>query len=380
MSPVPAKLLTALIAAMVVLACPALAEARQVPHGFLAAMYDGPSLHSPPRVTERQFDLMATSGVESTRFVFIWELMQKTPGAEFNFDRTDKFVERATKRGIEVLPVMLYAPPWARVFPKRLYSPPRIKPYREYLRASIERYGSRGSFWEDNPDLPKRPIRDWQVWNEPRIRDFWDVSKANERYGWPEGYARLLKAANRTIKATDPRARTVLGGLNGKAWKELKRLYDAGAGDAFDVMAVHIYAQTEQRALGVLDLTRKVMNRAGDRRKPMFVTETAFPASRGRAEPINGQRQETPRGMARRLTRLYSLMARAHRRLKLERVTWYTWSSSYREGKSNFEFAGLVASEDGVEFTPQPALKAFRRIARRLQGCAQDTQGDCRSR
>lgn len=380
MSPVPAKLSAALIAAAMVLACPALAEARKVPRGFQGVMYDGASLDSPPSVKKRQFNLMAASGVESIRAVFIWEFMQPTPGAEFDFDRTDEVVGLAAERGITVLPVMLYAPPWARVYRNRLYSPPKTKPYLAYLRASIRRYGSRGSFWTDNPDVPKRPIRDWQVWNEPRIRDFWDVSKANERYGWPEGYARLLKASNRTIKATDPRARTVLGGLNGKAWKELKRLYDAGAGGAFDVMAVHVYAQTERRVLGVLQLTRKVMDRAGDKRKPIFLTETAFPASRGRAEPIQNQRQETPKGMAKRVRTLFSLMARARRPLKLGRVSWYTWTSSYRRGKSNFEFAGLQASKDGVEFTPQPALKAFRRIARRLQGCAKNARGDCRSR
>ncbi len=351
---------------------------REVPAGFQGVMYDGASLNSPPRVKERQFDLMAASGVESLRTVFIWELAQPTEESDFNFDRTDEIVELASVRDITVLPVMLYAPPWARVYRKRLYSPPRTEAYQEYLRASIRRYGPRGSFWKDNPDVPRRPIRDWQVWNEPNIRAFWDVAKSNERYGWPQGYARLLRAADRTIKAEDPGARTVLGGLVGAAWTELRRLYGAGARDSFDVMALHVYAQTERRVLGAVQLTRDALDEAGDTSKRIFITETAFPASRGRAKAIRGQRQETPATMAERVTNLFSLLAKARGKLKLDRVNWYTWASGYKHRTSNFEYAGLLASADGLKFTPQPGLKAFRLIARRLQGCVKDERGKCR--
>ncbi|MDQ3643939.1 MAG: hypothetical protein M3356_00285 [Actinomycetota bacterium] len=351
---------------------------REVPRGFQGVMYDGASLHSPAPVKERQFDLMAASGVESVRFVFIWENMQPTRDSEFNFEQTDPIVELAATRGITVLPVMLYAPPWARAFPKRILSPPRTQAYQAYLRASIERYGPDGSFWLDRPDVPWRPIRDWQIWNEPSIRPFWDVAQSNERYGWPHGYARLLGAADQTIKANDAGARTVLGGLNGLAWDELRRLYNEGARDFFDVMAVHVYAQTPRRVLGALRLTREALDEEGDVRKPIFLTETAFPASRGRAKAIEHQRQETPTGMARRVTDLFSLLAKARRELKLGRVSWYTWASGYKHRTSNFEYAGLLASRDGLTFRAQPALRAFRSIARRLQGCAKDPRGKCR--
>lgn len=341
-------------------------------------MFDGKSLESPAPVKERQFDLMAASGVESLRVVFIWELMQPTRDSDFDFARTDQIVELTASRGIEVLPVMLYAPPWARVYPDRLYSPPRHPAFQAYLRASIRRYGPRGSFWRDNPSVPKRPIRDWQVWNEPAHPDFWSVARSNERYGWPHGYADLLRAGNRAIKATDPGARTVLGGLNGLAWNDLRLLYKEGARGSFDVMALHVYAQSERRVLGALRITRRALDRAGDTRKPIFLTETAFPASRGRVKPIQNQRQETPGGMAKRVTNLFSLLAKARRSVKLEKVSWYTWASSYVHRTSNFEYAGLVSSSDGVKFKRQPALDAFRRVSKRLQGCSKDRRGKCR--
>jgi len=370
----------ALLVLAALLAVPPAASAaqRDVPRGFQGVMYDGRSLESPAAVKKRQFDLMAASGVESLRVVFIWQLMQPTRDSEFDFARTDQIVELASARGIKVLPVMLYAPPWARVFEERLYSPPLIPAYQEYLRANIRRYGPRGSFWRENPEVPKRPIRDWQVWNEPTHPDFWPVSRANERYGWPQGYARLLRGANRAIKSADPGARTVLAGLNGLAWVALRRLYEEGVRRSFDVMAVHVYAQSESRVLGALRLTRKVLDRAGDTAKPMFLTETTFPASRGRARPINDQRQETPATMAKRVIGLFSLLARTHRPIKLELVSWYTWASGYTHRTSNFEYAGLLASRDGIRFRRQPALAAFRRVARLLQGCAKDTRGRCR--
>lgn len=341
-------------------------------------MYDGASLGSPTEVRERQFDLMARSGVESLRMVFIWEVMQPERGADFNFDRTDEIVRLASQRGIKVLPVMLIAPPWARLYPGRLLSPPLTRPYLEYIEASIRRYGSDGSFWGEFPKVPRRPLRDWQIWNEPNIRDFWDVSRSDPKYGWPHGYARLLRAANRTIEATDPGARTVVGGLVGLSWVELERLYKLGARGSFDVMALHVYAQTERRVLAAVRRTRAVLDAAGDTRKPIFLTETAFPASRGRAKAIKGQRQETPGSMAKRVGALFSLLARARSALRLEQVNWYTWASGYDHRTSNFEYAGLQASPDGEKFKPQPALDAFRRIARKLQGCSKNERGACR--
>ena len=366
------------LAGLLALAAPAAAAPREVPRGFHGVMYDGKSLDSPPGVQERQFDLMARSGVESVRAVFDWGFIQPGPEPEFDFTRTDRFVSLAASRGIKVLPVMLYSPPWARVFAGRFHSPPRTSAYTAYLRASIARYGSRGSFWRENPNVPRRPLRDWQVWNEPNIRDFWDVSPRNRRYGWPQGYADLLRASHRAIKATDPKARTVVGGLVGLSWLELKRLYRAGAGNSFDVMALHIYTQTEPRVFEAVRRVREVLVRAGDSRKRIFLTETAFPASRGRVPAIKDQRQETPRSMAKRLTGVFDLLARRRLEVGLDRVYWYTWASGYRHPTSNFEYSGLQASPDGLKFKPQPALRAFRRSARRLQGCAKNVRGACR--
>jgi hypothetical protein len=108
------------------------------------------------------------------------------------------------------------------------------------------------------------------------------------------------------------------------------------------------------------------MVRAGDRRKPMYITEITWPASKGRTKGIRFQRQETDRSMARRVTQALRLLARHARSLRLTRVYWYTWASHYGHGGRIFRYAGLVRYSGGV-FTPRPALSAFRRTARRLE-------------
>src|SRR5687767_14160393 len=110
------------------------------------------------------------------------------------------------------------------------------------------------------------------------------------------------------------------------------------------------------------------MRRRGDGRKPIYLTEITWPASKGRTEGIRFQRQETPRGMASKLSGMYSAMAARRRALGLTRVFWYTWSSPYGRGGSVFNFAGLQRFDSG-RFDPQPALAAYQRSARRFQGC-----------
>ena len=360
----------------------ATAAPRKVPHGFYGVMYDGVLPGAPFETQQKQFDLMARSGVESVRTAISWNGVQHFKGSEFNFAGTDPTVQLAAERGMSVLPVLLYTPPWARVIENRQYSPPRIKPFQAFLAAAIKRYGSRGTFWDEHPTLPKRPVRDWQIWNEPNLEVdgrgiFWDAKRGTPS-AYPQGYAALLRASHRTIESTDRAARTVIGGIVGRSWDELRRLYRYRIKGYFDAMAVHVYPQTVERVFAALRRVRNEMKAKGQGRLPLYLTETAFPSSRGRVKSIAGQRQETRSGMARRLTGLFKQATVDRRNLRLRRVYWYTWSSGYRHPTSNFEYAGLLASsKDGLSYKPQPALSAFRRSAARDQGCRKSVFGRC---
>ena len=88
--------------------------------------------------------------------MFSWRDIQPQTNGPFDFARPTRWWAPLPRHRIEVLPVMLYAPTWARAFPRDGASPPLTKPYQAFLRASIRRYGRNGSFWRENPDVPRQ--------------------------------------------------------------------------------------------------------------------------------------------------------------------------------------------------------------------------------
>ena len=98
-------------------------------------------------------------------------------------------------------------------------SPPRdVDDYTAFIENLIARYGPAGSFWDERPDLPRRPLREWQIWNEPHLQGYWNTS-GRGRNAWAREYAELLKSASRRIRELDPGATVVLAGLADFAWR-----------------------------------------------------------------------------------------------------------------------------------------------------------------
>jgi hypothetical protein len=372
------RLATAFAAAIAVLllAVPG-AAARSVPQGFFGVMYDNGIEKARDDVQDAQWDLMASSGVETVRTVFDWaEAQPGGRGTPIDFGRTDGVVQRAAMRNLEVLPIVFYAPRWARAYRGRFTSPPKRRAdYVTYLASLVERYGPEGTFWSEHPELPKRPVREWQIWNEPHLPAYWDAPEKGP-YGYARNYPLMLRASHNIVKSLDPGAKIVMAGLTQRAWEEIEVLYRRGIKGYFDVAALQIFPQTVKRAVKATRFFRDAMKKRGDGRKPIYLTEITWPASKGRTAGIKYQSQATPRGMASKLSGMYSAMAARRRALGLGRVFWYTWSSPYGRGGSIFNYAGLQRFDNGA-FDPQPALAAYQRSARRFQGCRKTVTGVC---
>ena len=201
-----------------------------------------------------------------------------------DFTRPDAVVLQAAQRGLGVLPVVHGTPQWAALQPGDPASPPRDPAdFSRLLTALVARYGPSGSFWAEHPEVSRQPIRAWQIWNEPNLTRYWNVAP------WAPSYVRLLQAADRALKAADPRSQTVLAGLPNESWKAIETIYDAGARGAFDVVTLHPY-------------TGKPANVAPDREhRPARDAPPPRPAAAGldhRALVARRARQEHP---ARRL-------------------------------------------------------------------------------
>ncbi len=73
----------------------------------------------------------------------------------------------------------------------------------------------------------------WEIWNEEDDSLWWASGPD------PAAYTALLKAAYPAIKASDPSAKVVLGGLTGNDYEYLSQVYADGGKGSFDAVAVH---------------------------------------------------------------------------------------------------------------------------------------------
>jgi hypothetical protein len=375
------KSLLLALAAMVAgiaLASSAAAQAR-VPFGFAGVMIDGP-MNAPGYDPAPEMDAMVASGVESVRFAFHWvdgqpvRRLDQVPeaqrsqfvdagGVPTTFTRFDPMVAGAAARGLTLLPNVTTAPGWAAKRPGVFGSPPKgTASYARFVATLARRYGPGGSFWAENPALPRRPIRTWQLWNEPNLRYSWTEPN------WAGPYVKLLRAGRAAIKRVVPGARIMLAGLPNSSWIDIEKVYRVrGARKLFDVVAIHPYTKPPEGVITILERVRKVMGRYGDKRKPIAVTEFGWPSSKGKVRGIGVSTDR--RGQAARLGKALPLLARHRKRLRLTGFYYYTWVTHDGPNNSIFNFAGLRQYLPSGRIVPKPAFGAFRRHALRLEGC-----------
>lgn len=375
----PLHLALATLAALLVAASAAPQALARVPFGFAGVMIDGP-MNAPGYDPSKEMDVMVASGVESVRFTFHWidgqpyRSFAQVPeaqrpefvdvgGVPTTFSRYDAMVAATAKRGLTLLPNVTTAPAWASKRPWTFGSPPiGTANYARFVGALVARYGPNGRFWAENPTLPRRPLRTWQLWNEPNLRYSWTDRK------WAPAYVKLLRAGRAAAKRVDPGARIMLAGLANVSWNDLEQIYRVrGARRLFDVVAIHPYTKPPEGVIEILERVRAVMARHGDRRKPITVTEFGWPSSKGKVKGVGVSTDR--RGQAARLRKALPLLARKRKRLRLTSAYYYTWVTNDRPNSSIFFFAGLRHRLPSGEIVPKPAFHVFRQAALRLEGC-----------
>jgi polysaccharide biosynthesis protein PslG len=377
----------ALVATLALAASAAHAAARTVPRGFFGVNTSGNIEVAPYGVQNAHWDRLATAGAESVRVLFNWDISAKHKGAPIDWSRNDAIVTYAVKHGMSILPVVEYAPPWAKKYKDQVSSPPKgTGNYTSYLRKLIDRYGAKGKFWLLNPLLPKRPLREWQIWNEPEIAFHWYRRPFTRKWGPADAreYVALLKASYRTIKSADPGAKVVLAALSIDSWRSLDKLYRWGnLGKSFDVAALQGYAGKPEFIPTLLKRFRDVLNSHGATKVPMYLTEITWPAAKGKANPryTTGYMSgflTTQSGAAQRLAKAYKILSAKNLRTKykLQRAYWYIGATSYK-GRNEFDYSGLLKFTHS-KVTPVPAYTAYQKAARAAEGCSKAANGNCR--
>jgi hypothetical protein len=326
-----------------------------------------------PDLLDRELQVMADSGVTTIRAPFYWSQAQpvkrmtdlpsglrrsfhSVQGRPTSFARTDRLVVAAARAQLALLPVVFGTPSWAALAPARYNSPPAdLRAYPEFLRALIGRYGPSGSFWEEHPKLPRRPLRDWQLWNEPDHRHYW----SHQPYA--RSYVRLARAAHKAIKGADSGARVVMAGFADRLWDSITEVYRAGGRGVFDIVAIHPYTFEPRNVLRGVRYARSALRRAGDGKRPMWLTEVTWSSGR-RPGHQPAPFETTPGDQAARLARVFPLLIRNRRSLGVERIYWESWLTTDRGHDNPFNFSGLRALRPDGTVREKPALDAFRRV------------------
>jgi polysaccharide biosynthesis protein PslG len=357
---------------LALLAAAPAAEARKVPKGWLGVSF-GPQYVGAHSTLTAELRRMRRSGVESARFAVYWGDLQRSAGHAPYYRGLDRIVAAAAKARLPLLPVVLGAPSWATLDTSRpIDVPSDPADYATFVSGLVKRYGPGGTYFKQHKNVPRFPIRSWQIWNEVSNSWYWDDS-------WRSSYPRLLRAAYDAIKAADPGARVIQSGLNtgagGRSWDVLADLYaqlDAqGLGRPFDEVAAHVYTAKVADALQVVRETRAVTARYADGERPIRVTELAWPAARGKLRHEHGHKREffaatTDKGMAKRLAAGVLMLARQRRALGIAGVDWFQWASSYKGTHDAFRYSGLrLAAHKRLK--DKPAMKAYRAVARNLR-------------
>jgi polysaccharide biosynthesis protein PslG len=347
------------VALFVLLCLPAAASAR-VPRDFFGVMANA-ALETPGVSLAAENRRMHQAGIGTERFEVAWDLVEPERG-QYEFAATDRKVLDAARHGLDVLALVVRCPAWAARQPGTPFSPPRDPgDYAAFLRTLVARYGPKGSFWRGRSG-PVRPVRAWQIWNEPNIVNYWSVQP------FMRGYAALLDTAYAAVKRADRGATVVMAGMANFSWRDLNRLFVKGGRKLrFDVAAVHPFSGRAFYSVKIVRLNRAVLNRHHARRKPIWLTELTWSSAKGRKKPINKTWETTEAGQARRLTEAYTLYAKARRELRLQRIYWYTWATIDRNSKNSFDYSGLRTLRPDGRIVDKPAMRALRAIIRKLR-------------
>ncbi len=345
-----------------------------VPSGFWGVVAN----EAPSGATAR---MLRQGGVESFRVPVNWAAVQSSPGAEPDWSSVDPYVRAAAEGGESVLPFLTGAPEWA--VPEEGVGgarAPRNLPvqtaaqragWREFLRLAVFRYGPGGSFWAENPLLPARPVRIWQIWNEANYKYF--VARPN-----PAQYGKLVVESFRDLHSADPGSRIVLGGLfsrpkggNTKPGGGIKRAWFAadfldrmykttpGVRGKFMAVSIHPYSPDYRRLTAEMEEVREALKASHDPGRAIWLTELGW--SSGLPDAANGRNkfEKGINGQKRELTGAFNLLRAKAASWRVKRVYWFSLSDS--PGTCNFcDGSGLFT--DG--FRAKPSWSAFKRLAR----------------
>jgi hypothetical protein len=244
-----------------------------------------------PTKRERSLELAQDAGFRFIRQEFQWEDIEihgkndfidkrNEPEGIDAWKKYDLIVDQAQQSGIEIIARLSNPPSWSREQPDEIIGslapPDNFQDFADFASIVADRYVGR--------------IHYYQIWNEPNGNDEWGLQDVD-----PEAYSELLCLTYRAIKEVDPTAVVLAGALtptlamDGRNMNDLiylQRMYNAGAGECFDIMSAQGYGlwsgATDQRLRPTVInfphhlFLRDLMVINNDGHKPIWISEMGW--------------------------------------------------------------------------------------------------------
>ncbi len=318
-----------------------------------------PSL--PPN--DADFARMSTGGIGSYHVLLSWQSVERSEGAYYWTDY-DALFEQLAQHGIQPIPYV-YGTPTAYAESSSeapTNSEESFDAWAEFLKAAVARYGPDGELWrtlaQRDPDLDPKPVRVWEIWNEPNSSVFWLPAPD------PNDYSQLFARSSKVIKEIDPEAEVMTAGMfitpqsEGaiKSTDFLRAVYEQdGLAEAIDAVGLHPYGPTAGDVMDQVDETHAVVADAGDD-AATWVTEIGWGS-----DPSSGSDlAKTPEEQAKLLTKSYDALLAERDAIDLQGIIWYTWHDGDPGGDCAWcASAGLLDSDRDAK----PAWEAFTEIS-----------------
>jgi hypothetical protein len=308
----------------------------------------GTDLASPSAtVKEQNRTASALQDVDAqwVRVIMNWtDAIEPIDGA-YNITTLSKFdraVDLARAEGYKILVTVQKSPSWANGGSDESSPPSDSAELGEYMGFLAGRYAGK--------------VQAYQVWAEP-----------NDPAAWPRGpnpveYAWMLRTVSPSVRAADPSAKVVFGGLEGNDYEYLEQVYAAmpDIGAYFDVMATHAYVDSAQSpeavwpgdegrvAVGAYSGYREVratLQAHGDA-KPIWLTQFGWSTTTLPGEGVS------PETQADYLTRAYECLEQSP---DVEVAMWFSLRNQSGDDTWRGQL-GLMSRN----FTPKPAYDALK--------------------
>ena len=283
-------------------------------------------------------------GAKWVRVEFRWN--EAEPSSKGSYDqnviaRYDQAIDTARAAGAKVLVFVNGAPRWASGSRIPMTKPQNPSDYADFIRFVAARYAGRVSAWE--------------VWNEENTQRFWSTGPS------PSAYVPLLQAAYPAVKAADPNALVVFGGVSQNDYGFVEGAYSAGAKGYFDVMAVHPYpgpnppeASWSQNGrigsnafTGFREVRSSMLARGDD--KPIWLTEFGWSTTTTEAWGVTQAQQADYLTRAYRLLESYPYVTQAY---------WYNLRNNFWDQDADTWETQLGLMR--TDFTHKPSYDAFK--------------------